>query len=156
MINNKTKEALRRAMALCSRSEKCKKDITDRLDSWGITEAADRDFILHELAEHKFIDEARYARAYTAEKHRFNHWGFVKIRMMLRSKGIEASSIERAFEEIDREKYRSVLKEELVRKKGSVKAVNQYDLKGKMMRFALSKGFETDLVYSVIDEITGD
>lgn len=142
-------------MTLCSRSEKCRRDILDRLDGWGISKPDDKEYIIGELIRHKFIDEMRYARAFTMEKHRFNHWGQVKIGMMLRSKGIEPGAIELAFGEIDRDGYRKVLFDELTRKRANVKASNQYELKGKLMRYALSKGYETDLIYNVIAEITG-
>jgi len=156
MDNRNREEALQRAMSLCSRSEKCRKDILDRLEGWGIPGREDKEYVIEELVRQGFIDENRYARAYTIEKHRFNHWGFTKIRVMLRSKGIDQETIDLAFNEIDPEEYRRVLFDELTRKKSSVKASNLYDLKGKMMRYALSKGFETDLVYRVIAEITGN
>jgi SOS response regulatory protein OraA/RecX len=35
----------------------------------------------------------------------------------------------------------------------SVKAKNQDDLKAKLLRFALSKGFESSLVYDILNEI---
>ena len=156
MDNSKTGEALQRAMNLCSRSEKCRRDILDKLQGWGVVNPVDREYIIGELVKHKFIDESRFARAYAIEKHRFNHWGFVKIGMMLRSKGIDEGTIKLAFNEIDPESYRKVLVDELERKRASVKASNIYELKGKMMRFALSRGFESDLIYSVIAEITGN
>ena len=34
----------------------------------------------------------------------------------------------------------------------TVKAKNQYDLKGKLMRFGLSRGFESNLLYDILNE----
>jgi hypothetical protein len=33
-----------------------------------------------------------------------------------------------------------------------VKAKNQYDLKGKLLRFGLSRGFESHLLYDLLNE----
>ena len=35
----------------------------------------------------------------------------------------------------------------------SVKAKNQYDLKAKLLRYGLSKGFESSLLYDLLNEM---
>jgi regulatory protein len=146
--------ALQKAMALCSRSEKCARDIRDKLTSWDITDPGSVEKLISELKKEGFIDERRYAFAYAREKHRFNGWGKRKISLMLGSKGIEKEIISEALEGLDPDEYRETLKNDLLKKRSSVKAVNQYDLKGKLIRFAASRGYENDLIWSVIDEIT--
>jgi regulatory protein len=145
--------ALQKAMALCSRSEKCVRDIREKMASWDITDPGSVENLISELKEEGFIDEKRYASAYAREKHRFNGWGKHKISLMLGSKGIEKEIIREALEGIDQDEYRKTLKKDLLKKRSSVKAVNQYDLKGKLIRFAASRGYENDLIWSVIDEI---
>ncbi|MCA1757147.1 MAG: recombination regulator RecX [Bacteroidales bacterium] len=153
MNREKYNRALQKAMALCSRSEKCVKDIRDKLDSWDITDPGSIEKLISELKKEGFIDERRYAFAYAREKHRFNRWGKRKISLMLGSKGIERELVGEALEAIDPGEYRETLKNDLLKKRSSVKAVNQYDLKGKLIRFAAARGYENDLIWSVIDEV---
>ena len=58
------------------------------------------------LCQHKFIDDTRYARIYTEDKLRFNHWGKQKIGLMLRQKGISPEIIAEALNEIDHSQYK--------------------------------------------------
>ena len=44
--------------------------------------------------------------------------------------------------EIDEEEYLSILDSLLTAKRKSIHAENEYELNGKLMRFALSRGFE--------------
>lgn len=147
------KDALQRAMALCSRSEKSAHDINDSLLRWGLLSEEDRSAIIRSLIENNFINENRYSRAYVKDKHLFNKWGKIKIKSMLRAKSIDSETINTALETINSEKYYSTLKEEILKKQGSVKASDQYELRSKLMRFASSKGYESDLIFRALDEI---
>lgn len=153
MNREKYNRALQKAMALCSRSEKCVKDIRDKMTLWDINDPPSIEKLINELQEEGFVDEKRYAFAYTREKHRFNRWGKRKISMMLKSKGIEKELIVKALDSLDPDEYRETLRSDLQKKRASIKGGNRYDLKGKLMRFALSRGFETELAYPVIEEI---
>ena len=150
------KEALQRAMNLCSRSEKSASDIIDSLTRWGIESSDERDKILQELKRNKFIDELRFTKAYVRDKHRFNRWGKIKLRAMLRAKNIADNNILEALETIDDEEYFSILRDEISKKRDSIKASNLFDLKGRLMRFAHSRGFETDLIFKAIDQVLSD
>ena len=149
-MDKKIKEALDRAMALCSRSEKCVRDISEKLKLWGIESEDDINLIIEKL------DEQRYANAYTSEKLRFNHWGRIKIGVMLSSRGISGSLIKEALSSINEELYHEILKEEILKKRRTIKGSNQFEIKGKLMRFAQSKGYETDIIFGIINEIGGN
>ena len=92
-VDNYSK-ALKRAMNLCSKSEHCKKDMQYKLNSWKLTSERENEAIIQNLLANKFIDEKRYARSYTQDKFRFNKWGKIKIRVMLKSRGINENDIE--------------------------------------------------------------
>ena len=147
------KEALNRAMDLCSRSEKTAKDIKHSLTKWGLSSIEDQLSIIEYLKDNNFIDETRYSISFARDKHKFNRWGKIKILNMLRAKAIDDQTIKEALNYIDDESYLATLREELIKKRKSVKASNQYDLKVKLLRFASSRGFETDLIYKVLEEL---
>jgi len=147
--NNIYNSALSRAMALCSQREYCTGDIRAKLRSWSVGEP-DSEKIIMELIREKFIDEKRYAEAFVKDKFRYNKWGIIKIRAELKMKGIPGGITDQAISTIDKEYYRNALEELLLAHRRSIKAKNQYDLKGKLLRYGLSKGYESTLLYEII------
>lgn len=143
------KTALTKAMALCSRSEHCIDDIRSKLGSWGIGES-DSLKIINILVRENFINEQRYAESFTRDKFRYNKWGKIKIRAGLKIKKIPAGVIDSALEAIDDGTYRKTAAELLNSHRRIIKAKNQWDLKGKLLRYGLSKGFESGLLYSIL------
>jgi regulatory protein len=146
------KSALSKAMALCSQREYCKDDIKTKLQSWSVSDP-DSLKILTVLIKENFINEKRYAEAFVKDKFNYNKWGRVKIRANLKIKKIPADIISAALESIEQELYRKIAEDLLKNHRRSVKAKNQYDLKGKLLRYGLSKGFESDLLYDILSEI---
>jgi regulatory protein len=143
------KVCLSKAMALCSRREYCTEDIRLKLQSWGLGEN-DTGRVIETLKNENFLNENRYAEAFVKDKFNYNKWGKIKIVALLKMKKIPAGIIRSALESIDDELYRKTLNYLIVSHRRSVKAKNQYDLKGKLLRYGLSKGFESDLLYDII------
>ena len=77
------KEALSKVRSLCARQEQCRQDILLKLFKWEIS-VSDSEQILETLEQEGFIDHLRYARSFTVDKFKFNKWGRIKIRWMLR------------------------------------------------------------------------
>ena len=154
-MKQEQKEMLSRAMALCSRSEKAASDIRRSMIGWGYESETGRDEIIEYLVQNDFINEGRYALAYCRDKHRFNRWGKVKIRAMLRGKDISDKDITDALSSIPDDIYYGNLLNDLAIKRKSIKGSNLYDLKARLMRFAQSRGYETELIYKAIDEVLG-
>ena len=145
------KSALSRAMDLCSRREYCTRDISTKLSSWGVGDS-DISRIIAALIAENFINETRYAEAFVKDKFNYNKWGRIKIAANLRIKKIPSEIIKNALNIIDNELYRKLLQELIKSHRKSVKAKNQYDLKGKLLRYGLSKGFESDLLYEILSD----
>jgi len=145
------KTALNKAMAQCSRREYCCEDIRNKLSSWGVNES-DSDKIITTLIKENFINELRFASAFVKDKFKYNKWGKIKIGMHLRAKKIPSDIVKSALDDIDYENYINSLKGIISSHRRTVKAKNQYDLKAKLIRHALSKGFESSLVYEILNE----
>jgi regulatory protein len=150
--NNLYNAALSRAMAICSRREYCVDDIQSKLLSWGIS-GPDSERIIKALIKENFINEKRFTEAFVRDKFRYNKWGKVKIKAHLKLKKIPADIITSSLYSIDNELYIKSLKELLTIHRRSVKVKNQYDLKGKLLRYGLSKGFESDLLYDILSRL---
>ena len=141
MIEITETEALNRVAAYCSTAEHCRAEIAEKLQRWGIAyDAIDR--IINRLEQEKYIDEERFCRAFINDKYRLAKWGKMKIGQALQLKKISSSVYWPYVNEIDEEEYHAVLQKLLAAKRKSVRAESEYELNGKLVRFALSRGFE--------------
>lgn len=146
------KIALRKAMAQCSRQEVCCEDIRNKLLSWGI-ENNDAGKIIDILQKENFINETRYTAAFVRDKFKYNKWGKVKIAAHLKIKKIASDLIEAGLDSIDHDQYINLLRGLIESHKKTVRAKNQYDLKAKLLRYGMSKGFESSLLYDVLNDL---
>jgi len=146
------KTALGKAMAICAKSEQCSSDIRSKLESWGLN-THDSISVMDKLIRENFINDRRYAESFVRDKYRQNKWGKLKIAAHLRSKNIDPEVIGNALSLLDDDQYRQMIADTLNSHRKTVKAKNQYELKGKLLRFGLSKGFESQILYDILNEI---
>lgn len=146
------KEALTRAMQLCSKKEYCSGDIRQKLAEWEVKpELTDK--ITETLIRERFIDDERYASAFVNDKLKFSKWGKVKIAYMLKQKGIAPEIITSVLSSVQQELYLEILQGELKKKAKNLKANSDYEFKGKLVQFAVSRGFEYDLANKIAEGI---
>jgi regulatory protein len=145
------KTALNKAMSQCSKREYCKSDIRAKLEQWGI-DVNDKDRIIEELEKENFINEGRFANAFVRDKFNYNKWGKIKIASHLKVKMISGNVLKEALNSIDNEIYVKTLNELITSHKKSLKSKNKYDLTAKLLRYGLSKGFESYLLYDILNE----
>jgi regulatory protein len=145
------KEALKYAMDLCSRQERCRSEIAGKLEARNVS-PGDTEKILQALSNENFIDEQRYSNAFSRDKLKFNKWGKMKIRHMLKAKQIPESIVESALAELDEDYYLGILREELMKKRKKIKGGNAFEIRGKLFRFASQRGFESGDIHKLLDE----
>lgn len=148
-------EARLKAEAYCAVAERCTDDVVRKLGQWGLPEASHEAIISH-LKKERYIDDSRYAVAYVRDKYRFNQWGRIKISQALKMKQIDSRSISLALREIDEEAYLAILTSLLRKKCPSVKADNEYERNGKLIRFAASHGYEMDAILRCMERMEED
>jgi regulatory protein len=146
------KTALAKAMQMCSRRELCISDVETKLESWGAA-TPDVHKISDTLLKENFINEERFAKAFVRDKFNYNKWGKIKIASHLKAKRIPATVISSALDVIDNDEYVSVLETILKSHKRTIKAKNDYELKAKLIRFGLSRGFESFLLYELLGNV---
>ena len=134
-------EILYKLAAKCSISEQCLSDIEVKLAKYDLPDE-EKTRILHYLVEEKYIDDKRYAEAFVRDKYRFNKWGRIKIAQGLRMKGIDSQTISNAMETINETEYLSILRDLIKTKRKSTHGKNDYEINGKLARFATGRGFE--------------
>jgi regulatory protein len=155
MAEPKTKtpeQALNSLMYLASKSEKSSGDAIRLMRRWGV-DADAIPKILKRLIDDRFIDDRRYAEAYVREKTNLSGWGAYKIRRMLVSKGISNNIINAALQGMDSDNQKRRLRTILERKLKSIKAANDYEARGKLLRYAASLGYGYEDASEVIDNM---
>ena len=73
---------------------------------------------------------------------------------MLRTQNIDRNIVEKVLSDIDEKEYNKILTGELQKKYKSIRG-NAFEIKGKLFRFAVSRGFEPEIILEVISEIIG-
>lgn len=142
--------ALERLEELCSRSEQCTDDVRRKLYRWQI-EPDEADRIVDSLIDNRFVDDARFARAFVRDRYRFAGWGRRKIRAALAVKRIPSSTVSEAMDEIDGALYQRKAFAALQAKLHGLDRSDPRACREKLLRFGLSRGYETDLVIRIIE-----
>ena len=109
--------------------------------------------ILSHLRKENFLDETRFVAAFVRDKFRFSQWGRVKIAYALRQKNVSEAIVADALCLIDDDEYAEVLLELLRNKKKSLKSGSDYEKSAKLVRFAQSRGFESDIIFKTIKKL---
>ena len=151
MTKEKTEqEAYLQLAAACAQAEHCEQEMRDKMKRWGMDpEAQNR--VVECLTKERYIDNERYARAFVKDKVRYNKWGRRKVQQALWMKHIDDDIQQRVLDEIDDEEYLKVLVPLLKQKRKSIKAANDYELNQKLVRFALSRGFDYGIIRQCLD-----
>ena len=137
--------------ALCARAEHCSHEMMEKMRRWDMPDDA-RKRVLERLVAERFVDDERYARAFVNDKVRYNKWGRRKVEQALWQKGIAEDIRCRVLDEVDDEDYLAILRPLLEQKRRSLAAATSYETYGRLMRFAMQRGFTPDLVVRVLGE----
>lgn len=148
-------KAILRAQALCARQERCSHDIRLKFKQWQLSNN-DTEKIIKQLIIDGFINDERYAKMFVRDKSKFSKWGSIKITYTLKSKHFSEDIIRSALDEIDHANDESILKEILLRKMKGIKAKSTYDLKAKLVRFGISRGFAYEIVNRIASKVIKD
>lgn len=139
---------------LCARSEQCEADIRQKLYRLGLS-SADVQSVVEALISGRFIDNARFAKAFARDKCRFSAWGRNKIRLALMARRISSADISEALDAIDPHDYSEALRRTAAAKARGMDldGPDNRDNRMKLFRHILSRGFESDLASKAVRDI---
>lgn len=143
-------QVLNKLTTLCARGEHCQQEMLDKMRKWEIEEDVQAR-VMEYLLKEKFIDEERYTRLFVEEKIKFNKWGRKKLEQALYMKRIPRSIYAPILDDVDEDNYEEILRPLLEAKRKTVTGKSEYEIRGKLIRFALSRGFDMDTILSVLD-----
>ena len=136
----------------CAYQERCHKEVEQKLYDLKMIPEAKELIILH-LLQHNFLNEERFSKAFARGKFSIKKWGKIKIVNELKFKNISSYNIKSALAEINDEDYLITLQKIAEKKFQLIKEPNSFKKKNKLSNFLISKGFETNLVYKVVNNL---
>ncbi len=142
---------LERAKRYCSYQERSISDVIRRLKEWNLKDSIIEKIILS-LKKEGYVDDQRFAKVYAGSKFRINKWGRNKIIQELQRKQIPELIIHIGLKEIDEDEYITTLKGLITKKGFDIKEKDPFIARGKLAAYAISKGFEPDIVWDIINE----
>jgi regulatory protein len=146
-------EAYTRVTRYCAYQERSHREVRNKLFSYGLF-PSEVDELLSRLITDGFLNEERFARAFAGGKFRMQKWGRHKITHALEAHGLNKRCIQRGLEEIDKLSYSKTLKQLLARKLSSLKESDPFKNRRKAAMYAIAKGYEPELVWTLVRELT--
>lgn len=145
-----SQQAFSRLASLCARREYCQHDMLEKMRQWELSEE-DQAQVMQQLTEGRYVDDERFTRAFVNDKVRYGKWGRRKIEQALWVKRIDEGIVSNVLDEVDDEEYLAVLRPLVKQKLRTTRADSDYELRMKVMKFALSRGFTMDLIRQCLD-----
>jgi len=143
--------ALIKMQGWCAYQERAQQEARDKLYELGMWPEAVEN-IISKLIEDNFLNEERFAMQFARGKFNLKKWGRIKIRMELKQRRISDYCLKKAMQQIDETEYIKTLKKLMDVKRKLLKEKNHIKLKYKLMSYALSKGYEKDLIFDVLND----
>ena len=143
--------AYRKALDYCAFQERCHQEVRDKLYYWGL-HREDVESLISQLISDGFLNEERFAKAFAGGKFRIKKWGRNKIKNELKLRKISDYCIRQALSAIDADDYLKTLKEIIEKKNRESTKTNNFKKNSKLAMYAISRGFESELVWEIIRE----
>jgi regulatory protein len=137
----------------CNYQERSHQEVKDKLYELG-AHTGEVNTLLAELIEAGLLNEERFARAFVRGRFRLKHWGRIKIIQQLKQHRISDYLLKKALKEIDPSEYFATASKLGLRKWESLHAErNAHVRRSKVFRYLLQKGYESNTIDEVIQEI---
>lgn len=151
-INFSVELAVHKIKIWCAYQERSQNETRYKLFSYGIF-SEDVELIISNLIEENFINEQRFAFAFTSGKFRIKKWGKNKIKIELTKHKISDFCIQNALNSIDKNDYEETLKQVIEKKIRLSKLKDNKFLFNSCYSYVISRGFESDMCIDFINRI---
>lgn len=133
----------------CAYQERSQHETRAKLYEYGLkTEEIEN--CIAELIQNNFLNEERFASTFASGKFRIKKWGRVKIKTELKQRKISDYCINNALKKIDTSEYFVTLEKILEKKIREEKETNKIKKKYKIIKYAISRGYEKDLILDAL------
>ena len=154
-MNNKdltTKQIESKLQYYCSYQDRCHKEVIEKLKTFNI-KSNESNEIISNLIKDNYLNESRFSENFVRGKFKIKNWGKVRIVRELKQRNISSYNINLGLKEIDSQEYQNKLDEIFKNKLSSLDNLNKTIKKKKIISYLLYRGWESNLIYSKINEI---
>ncbi len=155
MKKQKPQQAREKILHYCAYQERSHQEVRNKLFGFGLY-SSEVEQIISNLIIEGFLNEERFAKAFAGGKFRMKKWGRIKITHALEAKGIAKNCIRIGLKEIEEPIYEEVLLELLKTKFSKIQDENLYSSRDRLSKYAISKGYEPELVWRKIHDLIPD
>ena len=143
-------QALQKLRHYCRYQERCHSEVKNKLFELGV-DKNEHDEMIMDLVEGNYLDEERFALAFTTGRFIMKQWGRKKIQYALKEKMVKEENIQKAIRQIDETNYMEVLKKLATEKYSSLKNEQYLVRKKKTTDYLIQKGYEIELVRTFLE-----
>lgn len=136
----------------CAYQERSQDEVRYKLYEFGLNQE-EIDYCIVELIDGNYLNEERFAMAFAGGKFRIKKWGRIKIRIELKHHKVSEYCINKALSQIDDNEYFATLEKILERKSREEKEPNKIKKRYKIIKYAMSRGYEQDLVLDALKNL---
>ena len=136
----------------CSYQDRCHKEVKAKLKSFKIS-SEELNEIVSNLIKDNYLNESRFSKSFVRGKFNIKNWGKVRIVNELKLRNISIYNINLGLKEIDDQDYINKLEDIFNKKLSSLSNLNSNLKKKKIISYLLYRGWESNLIYSKVNEI---
>ena len=136
----------------CSYQDRCHKEVKAKLKSFKIS-SEELNEIVSNLIKDNYLNESRFSKSFVRGKFNIKNWGKVRIVNELKLRNISIYNINLGLKEIDDQDYINKLEDIFNKKLSSLSNTNSNLKKKKIISYLLYRGWESNLIYSKVNEI---
>ncbi|MCL6267495.1 regulatory protein RecX [Flagellimonas myxillae] len=146
-------EAQKKMERYCAYQERCHQEVVNKLkDMRMIPQAIDA--IVTHLIQENYLNEERFARSFARGKFNIKKWGRNRITNELKMRQISRFNVQSALSEISEENYDKTLDELALKRWEQLLGESPQKRKKKLVDYLLYRGWESQLVYDKLRELT--
>lgn len=148
-------EAFNKICRYCAYQERSHKEVRTKLFSYGLFSSQVEELITRLITD-GFLNEERFAKAFAGGKFRMQKWGRHKIVRALEAHGVSSRCIQRGLKELEGPAYTKTLRSLLSKKLSAQEEPNIFKARQKAATFAIGKGYEPELVWELLRDLTDE
>jgi len=143
-------EARKKLEYYCAYQDRSHWEVSKKLKEMQMIPEAIDQILLH-LIQENFLNEERFVRSFVRGKFYQKKWGKNKIKQGLYKHKIHLNLITKAFSEIKNEDYNQTIEDLIEKKKNDYKVSRPYQLKQKISKYLLQKGYAYDEFAEILE-----
>jgi regulatory protein len=155
MLSQEEQIILSKMQKWCAQRERSSRDCTQKMQRMGLS-ASSAFALLEKLQDADFQNDERYTEAFVSGHVKIKRWGPHKITAHLRANGLPTALINAHLNAIPADMHFENLKHLLERKYRDASVLSDVNERQKAMRYAQQRGFSSETIFAVLDELAAE